>query len=273
MRSVAATLPPACASGFVNGACHASAKYKLPARKGDFYTMWSFFMCWIAVGLALVYVVAQGALGCKPAPSSSSSSSSSSSPSPSNAANVMHSIIGYGVVPVILWGAANSLGVLATSQQFLAWNFTQGVKTDGSKQDNTEDDGAQLGMTLPFCDAVFRDNFIVHIVPGLAAFVVLLLLATGRNGPNINRWFVMLAGFVCMVVFVALYLCTPAVDENGKQYFGWAKIQYVYNDPKPWMFAAQLALSALTIVVVPSCLLNRENPWATACASSGTASN
>ena len=196
VADAAATLPPACASGFVNGACDPSVKYKLPARKGDFYTIWSFFMCCIAVGLALVYVVAQGALGCKPA-------SSSPSKAASKAANVMHSIIGYGVVPVILWGAANSLGVLATSQQFLGWNFTQGVVTGDAKQDNTEDDGTQLGMTLPFCDAVFQDNFILHIVPGLAAFAVLLLLATGRNGPNINRWFVMLAAFVCMVVFVA----------------------------------------------------------------------
>jgi len=235
----------------------------MPARHEDFYTTWSFFMCCIAAVLAVVYVIAQGALGCRPASSR-----------PSKVVDVLQGIVGYGVVPVALWGAANSLGVLATSQQFLGWNFTQSIQfpgkraEDGAQLGKGKPAGAQLGMSLPFADAVFKDNFVVHIVPGLAAFVVLLLLATGRNGPKVNRWFVMLAGFVCMLLFLALYLATPAVDENGKKYFGWDKVKYVYNDPQPWMFVTQLVLSALTLVIVPSCLLNRENPWATACKSS-----
>jgi len=254
----------ACASGFVSGVCDPSAKYKLPARHGDFYTTWSFWMCVLALCFAFVYVVAQAALGCASKPTQLRLSSLH---------KVLHKVLAYGIAPVALWGAANSIGVLATSQQFLGWNFTQGIVTDDSAQQNQNvfrqyDDGTQqkqLGMTLPFTDGVFKINFVEHICPGLAAFVVLLLLATGRNGPGVNRWYVVLASAICMVVFLALYLGIPAKDESGNEYFGWDKVKYVYNDPQPWMFVAQLVLTVLALVVVPTCVLNGENPWTTAC--------
>ena len=245
-----------CASGFVKGPCDESAKYKLPARKGDFYTTWSFFMCCISSVFALVYAVAQCVLGC--------SRSTGTRASLKVRAGV-HAVLAYAVVPVALWGASNSLGVLATSQLFLGWNFTQGVVTDDAKSSAKKETDKKLGMALPFADAVFQDNFFAHIVPALAAFVVLLLLATGRNGPDVKWWIVFAASAACMVLFCLLYLGIPAVDEDGNRYSWWSKIQYVYNNPQPWMFAAQLVLTALALVIVPACLLNRETPWTAAC--------
>ena len=280
-----------CPSGFVKGKCDASAKYKLPAHSRDFFTTWSFWLCCIAVVAAMLYAIGQcvvGVLECKAAKAGAGKPTS-------KAIKYLHIILTYMLAPLALCGASNSIGVLATSQQFLGWNFTQGiVVTDDAAatntslsqqmpmqmpiqmpmqvpmqqqtmQQQTSTSSSQLGMSLPFADAVFRDNFVVHIAPALAAFVVLLLLATGRNGPAIPQWRVMVVAIACMLVFLVLYLCVPASDENGKQYFGWDKIKYVYNDPQPWMFAAQLVFVALALVMVPCCLLSRKNPWTVAC--------
>lgn len=267
-----------CPSGFVKGECDASAKYKLPAHSTDFFTTWSFWLCCIAVVAAMLYAIGQcvvGVLECKAAKAGAGKPTS-------KAMKNLHIVLAYVLAPLALCGASNSIGVLATSQQFLGWNFTQGiVVTDDPAatntslsqqkpmqvpmQQQTNTSSSQLGMSLPFADAVFRDNFVVHIAPALAAFVVLLLLATGRNGPAIPQWHVMVVAIACMLVFLVIYLCVPASDENGKQYFGWDKIKYVYNDPQPWMFAAQLVFVALALVMVPCCLLSRENPWTVAC--------
>ena len=252
-------------------------------------------MCGIALCFAVAYAASHCALGCRRGFSqeinrgSDATDTSSSGPGPSKLVQVIHSVLAYLVAPVALCGAANSLGVLATSQMFLGWNFTQGIVTNDTKQRYNKqtseqkaehqaehqaeqhmeaprnDDKLKLGLSLPFADAVFQDNFIAHIAPALAAFVLLLLLATGRNGPNVNRWFVVVASFVCMLLFLILYMCVPAEDEKGKKYVWFAKINYVYNNPQPWMFAAQLVLTTLALVIVPSCLLSRKVPWVTAC--------
>ena len=226
-----AVAPAGCPLGIIEGRCDTAGSYKMPASTSDFYTTWSFYMVCISLGLACVYVVA-------------------------NEINKAHGKVEWlGVVlssivaPLAVWGAANSIGVLATSQQLLGWNFTQSIDTGHVKA------GKETGITLTFADYIFRDNFWAHIVPGLAAIVILLLVCCSRSASNVKPWHGIVAGLIAMVVFVGAYMCTPCAPpvttEDGKPLFAIGKINYVYNDPQAWMFISQAVLTVLVLVLVP----------------------
>lgn len=244
-----------CASRLLSGTCvtDPQAKYMLPSSTSAFYTTWSFYMCLIAAGLTVFYLIVYGIYG-----SSSSQFAgllNSEDPNRSGWIKFLQFFVPYVMVPLIIWGAVNSLGVLATSQQFLAFNFMQSVDFP-----DVDAEGQIKGMSLKFADYIFIDNFFVHIVPALIAIVILLLLCTGKFGPRVNRWGVVGACFIAMALFLLIYFVVP-LKEDGKNYFFLDKVAKVYNNPKWYLFAVQLVIVVLALFLIPLYMLGDSSPF------------
>jgi len=255
----AAELQSACTKGLIHGKCitdtDPKAGYQLPPSEADFYTTWSFYMCLIAAGLTVFYLILYGIYG-----SSTSQFAgllNSEDPNRSGWIKFLQFFVPYVMVPLIIWGSVNSLGVLATSQQFLGFNFLQSITLN--KGDVPK--GEIAGMSLKFADYIFVDNFIVHIVPALIAIVVLLLLCSGKFGPRVNRWGVVGACFIAMALFLTLYFVIPAKDPKGKNHFFLDKVSYVYNHPKWYLFAIQLVIVVLALFFIPLFMLGDSSPF------------
>jgi hypothetical protein len=243
----------ACPNGIIIGTCDTKSKYLISPNHGDFYTTWSFYMCMIAACLTVFYLLIYGVYG--DAHSAAKGFLSSTDPNRSGWVKFMQFFTPYVLTPIIIWGAVNSLGVLATSQQMLGWNFTQ------SLQNAPADNGAKYGgLHLSFVDYIFVNNFWAHVFPALVAVVILVLLSLGKYGPNVKPWGVMVGCFVCFAIFLGVYLLVPAKNSEGTNVFGGAKVNAVYNNPPGWMFATQICMVVLMLVLVPMFMLSSTSP-------------
>jgi hypothetical protein len=233
-----------CPKGIVSGPCVTAGHYKITGHESDFYTTWSLYMCLIAAGLTVLYLVIYGVYG---APSSPARGLLNSlAPGRSGWVKFMQIFTPYILVPIIVFAALNSIGVLATSQQFLGWNFMQSIAVPAPKAPNLN------GIELTFADYIFKDNFFVHIMPALLAVVILFLLSIGKFGPRVNAWGVVGGVFAALVSFVGLYLLVPASNKS----MGLKKVNFVYNNPAWYLFATQLGLVTLGSFVVPLFMLS-----------------
>lgn len=204
-----------------NGECDDDTKYPVPSGgASSFYTTWSFFMMFISFGLLLVYLIMQ----------------------PIKAFASITSNKWFQLVAILLIAmpAVNSIGVLCTSQLLLSKDFKL-VTTSST-------DTGPKSITTPFFQETMNINFKYHILPGLLAIIVLLVLTTIRHQPRSWSQSLMLglAILVLNLFVIGIYMIVPV---DGKQ--GFDKINDVYNNPPAYIFGIQFLL-----VILVACLVS-----------------
>ena len=225
--------PPSssCPNGIIQSSnCANGVVYPVPsAGSSVFYTTWSWVYCMICIGLVVVYAILHG-LG-KKLPKLGKATN-----------NVVYRIV---MISLIAMGAINSVGVLSTSQLLLTKNFKLVNKDDPKKPipDN-------LSISTTFFHNAMEINFDAHIVPGILAILILVLLGTCKSSKQ-RSWKAslgLLGGMLsAQILLVFLWMAVPVKDEKtGKTYQWIQKLKYVYADPPGYFFGVQ----ALLVIVL-----------------------
>ncbi len=168
----------------------------------------------------------------------------------------------YLVTPVIVASCTIGVSIALTSQGLLASNLDAMIGTDGARTSwsrGLEPDShvAELSIQVPAVQNFLHHNYIVHLVPGAVAVVVLLVLATGSlHGADV-RTVTLSTLLICAVIWVA-YFSTPVVGaRDGKTYVGWSKLVHVYSNPSPLTIAGHCAFAVACALLVPYFVIGR----------------
>ena len=165
----------------------------------------------------------------------------------------------YLVTPLIVASCAIGVSIALTSQGLFASNLDVMVGTDTPRSRSLEPDSrvADVSIQLPVVQEFLHHNFIVHLVPGAVATVVLLVLATGSlHGADV-RTVALSTLLICAVLWVA-YFSTPIVGvRDGKTYVGWSKLVHVYSNPSPLTIAGHCAFAVACALLVPYFVIGR----------------
>ena len=242
--------PTTCPTGITKGDCDEDTVYDAPSGGAPmFYTTWSFYMCFIAVGLLVLYLVMRGLgkLGTTPGHPKLQAFNSKVIENPTFQALM---------VALIAMPAINSVGVLGTSQLLIAKNFK--LKDVQSGEVLGPEATKSKSLSTTFFKDVMGINLDVHILPGIVGIVILLCLALGRtrnvnypgNTKNVGRTWMSNLGIVGLILALNLIVIGiwMAVPENDKR--GIDKLNDVYADPPAYFFVIQLLLVVLLAFLV-----------------------
>ena len=236
----------ACQNGLVyDGKCSSLLQYAFMEQRGSYFTAWAGVMTACAlVLLVCVYL-------------------------PANLINNGQFfkskyawIVNYGVTPFITTAAVISCGVMFTSQLMMAYQLRNTVeiqseskKITQSEQSSNESSDAGLlhervGIQLPYLEYLLKDNFLLHIVPGAAAVVILIMLSIGKL--KCSKVNVGLVAVIMSTLVALLYCCVPVKDATTQQSLvGWQKLKYVYNRPAVWVVVGHAFFTLLAAFAIP----------------------
>ena len=243
-----------CSNGIITGGkCSSDDKYKIPGGgTAAFYTTWSFFFCIVGVTLAMIIFIPFNVF-------MMIKNKTAVTSEPSKYFKLFESFCSYVVVPLIAASAINSLGVLITSQIFFADNLDNSISIASPSPPNDKAEKklpGDISITTNFVKRMNQINLKVHIIPGVLAALVLLVLSCGHVNCGDKWWIISIMTAAIMMAFLISYLCVPNPFKWGGL-IGIQKVNNVYNNPQPWMFLPQAAISALLIVFVPLLVLKR----------------
>lgn len=224
-----------CGSGvYVDGACQEEGGLRVPriGGSGSYYTVFS------GVWLLLAVVLFFGAF----------------LPTMCVAPDTVGSSMGFnlGLVPIILGGAANAVGVWFGSQTMQATGYKMWEGSSNTQQ--------KVTISSRLFDKVLRGNYLCHTLPALGALVLLGALIgmcrTGRTNRvailGVTMLWIMLVGGV----YSALPVSRATTHASGSEHpslnaasdakagdrtnappamvTGEKKFDVVYNHPRPW---------------------------------------
>lgn len=218
-----------CKNGIAfTASCADNIKYPVPGSGAPaFYTTWSFYYIFIALGLLLLYCIMLIA-------------AKASSRLNSLMTNKTLTII---VTSLIAMGAVNTVGVYSTSQLLLKNNFKL-INTDGQAVPDN------IGFQPSFFHKIIDINYTAHLVPMLIAVFILVILCTTQRAASVadqTKLFVSI--FVLQLLFVFIWMAVPIKTGDTKVTFI-NKINAVYNNPPKNVFGIQLVVVVLLILLV-----------------------
>jgi hypothetical protein len=240
-----------------NGDCQHKLEYKFMESRGVYFTSWSGVMVLIAFVLTMaVYLPCHLAENGK----------------------FMHGpygwLVDYVLTPFIAAAVVIGLGVMFTSQAIMAYqlrntigyqmqpnaendNYLDSDQATVSVSDSDHQAGSAavdprlVSLQLPYLEYLLKDNFLLHVIPGLAAVIMLIALAVGAFHSALRKNVGILTVILC-IVLALVYCCVPVCDEEtGESYVGWQKMKYVYSDPSVWIIVAHAVFTVFAAFAIP----------------------
>ena len=170
-----------------------------------------------------------------------------------------------GLLPFIIGGCVNSLGVWFGSQTMQATGYRL---WDTSKVDPRK---RKVTISSNLMDKIFKSDFMVHTLPALGAMVVLGCIVGMCSTCRVNKGAIVGMSLAWVLLLSAIYLLIPVSkssygvsaykgvdktphsfapdaddDDYGQELTGDKKVQAVYDHPRPWM--AMLSTFAVSLV-------------------------